>query len=139
MAVAQAVVVDANNLFSALLRGDSSFAQTLFASEHTFFICESTVVELFKRKEKLVKLSKLSETEVVRLFYLLLKHLTVYREVLIAAEVRRQAYALCADIDEADTPHVALALHLSGLLWTGDKRLKSGLKSKGFAASFTPL
>lgn len=135
----QPIVVDANILFSALLRDDSSFAQTLFASEHTFFVCESTIVELFKHKEKLVKLSKLSETEVVRLFYLLLQRLTVYREVLIAPEVRRQAYTLCADIDEADTPHVALALHLGGLLWTGDKRLRSGLIGKGFDAFFTPL
>lgn len=134
----QPVVVDANILFSALLRDDSSFAQILFTSEHTFFVCESTIVELFKHKEKLVKLSKLSETEVTRLFYLLLKHLTVYREVLIAPEVRRQAHVLCADLDEADTPHVALALHLGGLLWTGDKRLRSGLRGKGFDAFFTP-
>lgn len=133
------VVVDANILFSALLRQDSKFTQLLLTSKHPFFVCEATIVELFKHKERIIALSKLSETEVVQLFYLLLRHLTVAKEQLIPPIVRRQAYALCADIDEADTPHVALTLHLGGLLWTGDRRLKTGLEQKGFHAFFTPL
>ena len=60
----------------------------LLTSEHAFLVCESTIVELFKHKEKIVSSSKLSETDIVRLFYLLLQQLTVYREVLIAPEAR---------------------------------------------------
>ena len=36
------------------------------------------------------------------------------------------------NIDEADTPFVALTIELSAVLWTGDKRLKDGLQKQGF-------
>jgi len=43
---------------------------------------------------------------------------------------------LCKDIDESDTPFVALTIELKALLWTGDKKLKEGLKKKGFISFF---
>ncbi len=46
------------------------------------------------------------------------------------------AYQLCQDIDETDTPHIALTIELDGLLWTGDKKLKQGLERKGFVQLF---
>lgn len=130
------VVVDTNILFSALLRRDSSFAQTIFASERDFFICESVVVELFNHKERIVRLSKLSDSEIVRLYYLLLRHITVAREELITPKHRLAAYEMCRDVDPADTPHVALTMHLQGLLWTGDTSLKAHLSTKGFDRFF---
>lgn len=108
------VVIDTNILFSALLRDQSHFTQTILGSGNTFFICESAIVELFKHKERIVQVSQLTETEVVRLFYTLLRHVTVSKEDLIGPVSRQHAYALCVDIDEADTPHVALTLHLNG-------------------------
>lgn len=122
-----------------MLRHDSSFAKTLLTSQYNFFICEFAVVELFKHKERLVTLSRLSETDVIRLYYSLLQNLTVYKEALIPLQIRRQAYTLCADIDEADTPHVALALHLNASLWTCDKKLQTGLRRKGFETFFVPF
>lgn len=41
-------------------------------------------------------------------------------------------YDLCKDVDIKDTPFVALAIELGPSLWTGDKKLKEGLKQKGF-------
>jgi predicted nucleic acid-binding protein len=137
--VAKPVIVDTNILFSSLLREGSSFARTLLESDYPFFICESTIVELFRHKERIVRLSKLSDHEVIRLFYILLRQVTVVKEDLIDKAIRQKAYALCASIDEADTPHVALTLHLNGLLWTGDKELKNGLKVQGFDAFFELL
>ncbi len=110
------VVVDTNILISALLRSGSPFAQVILGSKRDFFICESTIVELFKHKERITQLSKLSETEVIRLLYTLLRHLVVSKEELIDLNVRQKAYQLCKKIDAADTPQVALALHLDGLL-----------------------
>ncbi len=66
------------------------------------------------------------------MFYLLLRHLTVSKEELISRAVRLKAVELCDGIDIDDTPHVALTLHLDGFLWTGDKKLKTGLRGRGF-------
>ena len=132
------IIIDTNILFSALLRGQSIFAQTILGSEHSFYVCESVIVELFKHKEKLVRLSHLTEEEVIRVFYTILRRVTISKEELIEQSVRQEAYELCSDIDEADSPHVALTLQLGGLLWTGDNKLKNGLRKKGFDAFFDP-
>lgn len=56
-----AVVVDTNVIFSALLRRESRFAETLLRGEHRFHVCESVLVELFKHKEKILRLSRLAD------------------------------------------------------------------------------
>jgi predicted nucleic acid-binding protein len=55
---------------------------------------------------------------------------------LIKPDYWRQAYNLCKDVDENDTPHIALTLELDGLLWTGDNKLKLGLQRQGFTRFF---
>ena len=62
----------------------------------------------------------------VRRVDILLTHLHLFKEDLIAAEHWRAAHRLCRDVDEADTPHVALALELDAPLWTGDARFDAG-------------
>ncbi len=136
MAASKPVVVDTNILFSALLRQDSRFARIILGSTHLFYICESVIVELFKHKERIVRLSKLSEEDIVKLFYTLLRRVTVSKEELIDRSIRQEAYRLCASKDETDTPQVALTLQLDGLLWTGDEALKTELRKQGFDAFF---
>lgn len=92
-------------------------------------MCEQVLVELFKRQEKIVKVSQISEDEIVRIYQILLKRITLYKEDLIALENRVASY-MCKDIDESDTPHVALTLELDGLLWTGDKKTQRGIEKK---------
>lgn len=58
------VVVDTNILFSALLSSQSDFTEVLLNSEQKFFVCEQVFVELFRRKEKIVRYSHLSEDDV---------------------------------------------------------------------------
>jgi len=132
VSVQQPIVVDTNILFSALLSSQSSFAKILLGSDCRFFVCEQVLVELFKRKEKLVKVSLLSEDEIARIYQIILRRINLYKEDLITPNNRAAAYVLCKDIDESDTPHIALTLELKGLLWTGDKKLKEGLRQKGF-------
>ena len=64
-----------------------------------FFVCESAFVSLFKYKERIVELSRLSEEEVVRPFYLLLRHVTVSKEELIDRTARKEALRLCHGVD----------------------------------------
>ena len=130
------VIVDTNILFSALLSSRSKFADILLTTENKFFVCELVLVELFKHKEKIIRLSRLSEDEIIQLYQIYLKKIHFYKEELISLENRQQAYQLCFDIDKNDAAHVALTLELNGLLWTGDKVLKEGLLKKQFTQFF---
>ena len=47
-----------------------------------------------------------------------------------------KAVQLTHDIDIDDVDFVALTLYLKGNLWTGDKELYNGLKSKQFKKIF---
>ena len=51
------IIVDTNILISALLKEDNTFLRLILAGDYRFFICELTMVELFKHKEKIVKAS----------------------------------------------------------------------------------
>jgi predicted nucleic acid-binding protein len=62
----------------------------------------------------------------------LLEHINFLSPHLISNSSYQTAYALCKNIDEADTPFVALTIELSAVLWTGDKRLIDGLQKQGF-------
>ena len=126
------IIVDTNIFFSALLSERSRFAEVIQRSDSSFFICEYVVIELFKHKERVAARSKLSPDDLLMSYYLLLRKVTVYKEELISLDNRRAAVALCQGIDENDIAHVALTLELNGLLWTGDRKLKNGLRSKGF-------
>ena len=51
-------------------------------------------------------------------------------------ESLKKVFDLCRDIDEKNIPFVAVTIELDGLLWTGDKKLRNGLESKGFNSFF---
>jgi predicted nucleic acid-binding protein len=136
--VAEPVVVDTNILFSALLSGGSRFTEVLLTSDRRFLINELVLMELFKHKERIVQLSALSDDGVVLLFYELLRELELFKEELVAPAARSRAFSLCQDVDVTDAPHVAITLEIEGLLWTGDEKLKEGLRAKGFNRFFEP-
>ena len=127
------VVVDTNIMFSVLLKHKSKERDFLFLSEEIeFFSCRFAIVELFKNKEKILKYSKLTENEILTIFYKLLKLINFYNEDLISPEILKKAFELCHDVDEKDTVFVALTMELGAYLWTGDKKLQEPLVSKGF-------
>lgn len=132
------VVVDTNILFSAILVPRGRLLEILWGSSARFYICESVLVELFRRKEKLVQASRLTAEEVVLAYGQVLTRVELFKEGLIPAPAWDRAFELCSGVDETDTPHVALTLALDGVLWTGDKRLREGLIAKGFDRFFTP-
>ncbi|MFO7728804.1 MAG: PIN domain-containing protein [Desulfonatronovibrio sp.] len=132
------VIVDTNIIFSALLSENSSFSRTILKSEHSFYICESVFIELFKHKEKISSASKLDEDKIIRWLYTILKNINLCKESLIPQQIRQQAYNLCEDIDPADAPHIALTIHLDGLFWTGDKKLIRYLSKNNFHHFFNP-
>lgn len=133
---AMKVVVDTNIIFSALLDHNSSFTDILTNSKIDFFIPKYAYIELFKYKEKIMKLTKHTLDEVLEILYLLMKRVDIFDEEIISGESLKKAFELVKDIDEGDLIFVALALELDAFLWTGDKKLMEGLKRKEFFQFF---
>jgi predicted nucleic acid-binding protein len=74
----------------------------------------------------------MNQTEFRKFIQMLFKEITVIPKFAISKENWYEAYKLCADIDEKDTPFVALSIELAVPLWTNDKKLVKGLKKKSF-------
>ena len=90
------------------------------------------MVEIFKHKERILNKSKATEDEVYEILYQTLHKITFINEETISLGNFIEAYKLCGNIDEKDTPFVALTLEIEGELWTKDNVLKRGLIKKGF-------
>ncbi len=81
-------------------------------------------------------MSKLPAHETCELLTRLLQHISFVNESIISTGDMIAAYQLCNDVDEKDTPFVALAFSLEANLWTRDETLKQGLQRKGFINLF---
>ena len=133
------VVVDANLAFKTLATQRGDLRERLGTPTRLkFYSPRFLFVELFKHKERLARATRLSEKELLEALHTLTSGLEFITETDIAVGTWMEAYRLCKDVDEADTPYVALTLHLDGRLWTEDKQLKDGLRPKGFNVFFEP-
>lgn len=127
------IVTDANILISALISDSRQIRRTLARKDLQFVSPKFIVVELFKHAPKIQKATKLSKDEVLELLSSIINKLKFYEEDLISVGSWIEAFRLCREVDEKDTPYVALALELNAEIWTNDNELKIGLKKKGFA------
>ena len=126
------VVVDTNIFFSATITQHGKLRQALFTNDVEFVAPHFAIIELFKYKDKIVKCAKQEEAEVLTWLYDVLLQVQYVNEKTLSVEARQQAYDLCKNVDIKDLPFVALTIELDALLWTGDNKLKKGLKAKGF-------
>jgi predicted nucleic acid-binding protein len=136
---AECVIADANIVFRCLLAGRGDLRGRIGPGQHPqFFSPRFLFVELFKHKERLALAARLPEAELLEALYALVSRLEFVNEANIPVGTWVEAYRLCKDIDEKDTPYVALALHLDGRLWTSDEQLRRGLQARGFDRFFEP-
>jgi len=126
------IIIDSNILFSLLISKNSKFRHILFNAENKIFSPNFVFSELFKYKEKILKFSKSDEAKVYELLNLILEKIHFVNEELVSLLSRKKAYNLCKDVDENDTPFLALSIEIDGYLWTGDKVLKNHLIKNGF-------
>jgi len=131
------IVLDSNIIFSALLSHENRFKYLIYSKQFEFFSCNFLFVEVFKNKTKLENISKLNEEELLTQLGNILSKIQFIPEELIPKAIFNRAYRLCKDVDENDTPFVALALFLGAKFLTGDKRLTEALKKKGFKEILT--
>jgi len=99
----------------------------------TFFAPELLIEELKKYSGKIQTYSKLNKIELFEIETLVLSNINLVSEEMISEQTWKKA----RDIDEDDTPFIALALELGSKLWTGDKILSKGLNVKGINLTVT--
>lgn len=128
----ETIVVDVNILISALISGNRKIRRILSRKDLRFVSPKFIVVEFFKHAPKIQKATKLSKDEVLELLSTIINHIKFYEEDLISIGSWAEAFRLCRDVDEKDTPYIALALEFDAEIWTSDEKLKIGLAKKGF-------
>ena len=128
------IIVDTNIVFSAILNSNNRIGKILLNSkEHfQFFTCNYLRTEIQRHRNKLLKLTKLTEDQLSELEDLITQHITFIDERLIPQDLLIKTEIQLKAIDPDDTVFVALTKHLEGKLWTGDLQLYNGLKSKRF-------
>ncbi|MEI6679754.1 MAG: PIN domain-containing protein [Mariniphaga sp.] len=130
--ISNSVVIDTNLVFSALIPKASQIRDILFESNMNFYSPNILITEIYKHKDKLLKNSKLTESEFYLYFNGIIERIKFIPTDFIGLKSRQIAYDLCHDVDIKDTPFVALSIDFAIPLWTGDKKLKDGLMKKGF-------
>jgi putative PIN family toxin of toxin-antitoxin system len=130
------VVVDTNIIMSCLFKNGKHFRDRIYSESIHVYSCNFLFLEIFKHKNKIVKSCGMEENEILEHLYSLLQQISFTNETLLSKENRQNAFELCSGIDVKDAPFVALTLELGAVLWTGDKRLKEGLREKGFDRFF---
>ena len=128
------IIVDTNIVFSAILNSNNRIGKILLNSkEHfQFFTCNYLRIEIQRHRNKLLKITKLTEDQLSELEELITQHITFIDERLIPQDILIKTETQLKAIDTDDTVFVALTKHLEGKLWTGDLQLYKGLKAKRF-------
>ena len=128
------IIVDANIVFSGILNTKSKIADLLINSyQQVEFIAPDFLrTEIRKHYSKLASVSKLSIERVKDSEFQVCKDIKFISEEQISSEIWIAAYELVYNIDEKDAPYVAFSKQFNCKIWSGDKKLISGLEKKGF-------
>lgn len=128
------IVVDTNILISTLIKSNGRIGTLLLKELEGIepLSCYYLYVEIFDKKEKIKKHSKLEEADLLELLYMVIKRVTFINEDQISKGAWKKAKELTQGIDVKDISFVALTLEMNAKLWTGDKKLYEGLRKKEF-------
>ena len=129
------IVVDTNIVFSAIMNTKSNIGDLLMNSDEflTFYSAQYLRHEIEEHKDKLIEISKLSEQEIEESKFQIFNKIHFLAEEQIPFNVWHQSANYVRDVDMDDIVFVAMSEYLEVELWSGDKQLMEGLKSKGFS------
>ncbi|MCV9388381.1 PIN domain-containing protein [Reichenbachiella ulvae] len=122
------VIVDTNIVFSAILNTNGKIAQILSEPNVTFLSPSYLLTELVEHQNKLIKLLKSDQTKLTELKQLVIRNIHFLPEEQISPQHWIRAEELTLDVDHDDIAFVALALEQDCPIWTGDKKLRKGIK-----------
>ncbi len=97
--ISNAIVIDTNLVFSALISKASQIREILFESNLDFYSPNILITEIYKHNEKLLKSSKLTSTEFFMYFNGIIERIQFVPTDFISLESRQKAYDLCYDVD----------------------------------------
>ncbi len=128
------IIVDTNIIFSCLLNTHGTIGDLIFNSDTVldFYSNEYMRYEIRKHWQRLRKISTLTDAELETALDKILTKVTFINEDLIPEVIWEKAEILVAGIDIDDIDFIALTRYLKAALWTGDKPLYEGLKTKRF-------
>lgn len=115
------LVVDTNIIFSTKLNPHSAVGEILMniQDQFTFFAPELLKEELKRYAPKVSAYSELNEVDLDRIEELSFSTINFVSKEMISEESWIKAYSLTKDVDEDDTPFVALGIEPNAKLWTG--------------------
>ncbi|RLF79393.1 hypothetical protein DRN44_08960 [Thermococci archaeon] len=115
------VVIDTNILISALIKDDSVTARIIKSGIFEIYYPEDGMFELEKYRDYIIKKRKkaLQKKSFDYALSFLLESVNVVPSLLYEDKIR-EAYEIMRDIDEKDTPFLALALKLQCPIWSND-------------------
>ena len=128
------IIVDTNIVFSGILNQNSRIGELLISEQRyfDFYSCYYLQIELKNHYKKLAAISKQSIHNIVEIQKLITRNIKFIDEILIPRSIILDSERLVEDVDFDDVLFVALSKYLKAKLWTGDRKLINGLKSKGF-------
>jgi len=129
------IVIDTNIFFSGMLNTNSQIANIILGTQKsiTFYSVQELHNEIQEHSKKLQNLAGYSDVEFNRVYDIFTSRIKFINEQLIPKEIFLQAHLLCHEVDEDDIAFIALTEFIQGKLWSGDKKLKSGLLKNNWA------
>ncbi len=133
------IIIDSNIVFSAILNSQSKIGQIIILGSKFFKFYTVGLLkdEIEEHKDKILKISGFTNQQFIKSYQIISKRITFVDEILISDKTFLKAIDLVSDIDENDALFVALTNHLNGKLWTGDKKLITGLKKKKYSKTIS--
>ena len=124
-------VIDSNILFGAIISSREIYFKII--KNFDLYTPDFALKEIEKYEELILKKTKLARKELNAFLIRLFKGITILPSIVIDKDSKQRALALCKDIDEKDTPFIALSIELDIPVITSDKKLYRELKKKDFS------
>jgi predicted nucleic acid-binding protein len=128
------IIVDANIVFSGILKSDGKIGDLLINSGGIFkFISPDFLrIEIQRHHDKLVQISKLTLEQVLESEFQICKSIHFISDEQISQTNWDLAENLVFDVDKKDVSYIAFSKQFKAKVWSGDKSLIKGLANKGF-------
>ena len=128
------IIVDANIVFSGILRSDGKIGDLLINSGSIFKFISPDFLrkEIQRHHEKLIQISKLTSEQVLESEFQIYKSIHFISDEQISITNWDIAEDLVFDIDRKDVSYIAFSKQFKAKVWSGDKALIKGLANKGF-------